>query len=71
MFHKYLLKDWSSSHFLHCGLCLDYPKDNISSSKILLGKENELGFLEAIVSFTQFEGGKKKGTSLGKRKGKE
>jgi hypothetical protein len=44
MFRKDLLKELSSSHLLHYGSYLDYPKDNIPSSKILFRNKNELDF---------------------------
>jgi hypothetical protein len=71
MFYKNLLKDWSSSHLVHCGWYLDYPKDNTPSSKILFQKSNEPTFQKAIVSSSQRERGKNKRTFLGKRMGKE
>jgi hypothetical protein len=71
MFCKDLLKDWSSSHLVHYGWYMDYPKDNTPSYKILFQKRNEPRFQKAIVSSAQLERGKKKGTSLGKRMGKE
>jgi hypothetical protein len=52
--------DWSFSHVVDFGYYLDCPKDNTPSSKILLQKNNDPSFQQAIMSFVKLERGKKK-----------
>jgi len=69
MFCKYILKDWSSSHFLDCGWYLDYPKDCTPSLEIALYERFDFGFQSRLrhLLATPVEASKKRG----KRKGKE
>lgn len=69
MFCKDLFKEWSCIHFVDYGQYLDYPKENIMTSEISLRDRNEPRFHETILNSAsaQVEGGKKEGTSLGKK----
>jgi hypothetical protein len=70
MFHKELFKDQSSSHLVNYGWYFDYPKENTPTLEFSLHEKNEPRFQEILQTSIsiQMQEGKRKGSTLGKRK---
>lgn len=73
MYHKDLLKDWSTIHLKQCGWYLDCPKDSTPTSKVSFQMNFELVFAEQVMDKVEVSQGLKKALekNLSKKKGKE